>query len=160
MPISASGRLVEELTDEHATASSNATTALAGDALARAGRGLCLRRQTEGLKTPPMVWLGLIGMEDALRPGMDELMAEFHSAGVRTVMITGDQSATAYSVGHRLGCSGDKPLEIIDSVQPRQARPGDSEGRHQKHLGVRPRQPRPQAADRAGPAAGRARSWR
>ncbi|TAN51933.1 MAG: cation-transporting P-type ATPase [Methylococcaceae bacterium] len=66
-------------------------------------------------KLPELVWLGLAGMEDQIRPGMAELMDQFHQAGIDTVMITGDQSATAYSVGKRLGLSGDQPLEIIDS---------------------------------------------
>lgn len=89
---------------------------LAGDALRVLGVAYAYVDKTEDLKTPPLVWLGLIGMEDSIRPDMDRLMAEFHSAGVRTVMITGDQSATAYSVGSRLGLSGDAPLEIIDSA--------------------------------------------
>ncbi len=89
---------------------------LAGDALRVLGVAYAHGEKTEDLKAPPLVWLGLIGMEDSIRPDMDRLMAEFHSAGVRTVMITGDQSATAYSVGNRLGLSGDAPLEIIDSV--------------------------------------------
>ena len=63
-----------------------------------------------------LIWLGLIGMEDAIRPGMPELMAQFHDAGIETVMITGDQSATAYSVGKRLGLNHAKNLEIIDSI--------------------------------------------
>jgi magnesium-transporting ATPase (P-type) len=61
------------------------------------------------------IWLGLAGMEDSLRPGMADLMGKFHRAGIQTVMITGDQSATAYSVGRRLGMNHDKPLEIVDS---------------------------------------------
>jgi len=88
---------------------------LAGDALRVLGVAYALGAKSDDLKAPPLVWLGLIGMEDSLRPDMDKLMDEFHSAGVRTVMITGDQSATAYSVGNRLGLSGDAPLEIIDS---------------------------------------------
>lgn len=63
-----------------------------------------------------LTWLGLVGMEDTLRPGMAELMAQFHAAGIDTVMITGDQSATAYSVGQRLQLNHDKPLEIVDST--------------------------------------------
>jgi Ca2+-transporting ATPase len=66
--------------------------------------------------TRNLVWLGLVGMEDALRPGMDALMAKFHAAGIDTVMITGDQSTTAFSVGQRLGLNGNRPLEIIDST--------------------------------------------
>jgi Ca2+-transporting ATPase len=66
--------------------------------------------------TRNLVWLGLTGMEDTLRPGMDALMAKFHAAGIDTVMITGDQSTTAFSVGQRLGLNGNRPLEIIDST--------------------------------------------
>lgn len=64
-----------------------------------------------------LIWLGLVGMEDEIRPGMESLIAQFHDAGIETVMITGDQSSTAYSVGKRLGLNGvkGKPLEIIDS---------------------------------------------
>jgi Ca2+-transporting ATPase len=64
-----------------------------------------------------LIWLGLVGMEDIMRPGMVELMQEFHDAGIATVMITGDQSATAYSVGRRLGLSRqNEPLEMVDSM--------------------------------------------
>lgn len=64
-----------------------------------------------------LIWLGLVGMEDMMRPGMTELMQQFHDAGIATVMITGDQSATAYSVGKRLGLKGkNEPLEMVDSV--------------------------------------------
>jgi len=64
-----------------------------------------------------LTWLGLVGMEDMMRPGMAQLMEEFHDAGIATVMITGDQSATAYSVGKRLGLSRQgEPLEMVDSM--------------------------------------------
>jgi len=62
-----------------------------------------------------LIWLGLTGMEDALRPGVAELMDKFHEAGIDTVMITGDQSATAASVGTRLRLANNRPLEVIDS---------------------------------------------
>lgn len=66
--------------------------------------------------TRELTWLGLVGMEDSIRPGMAELIALFHGAGIETVMITGDQTATAFSVGRRLGLPRTKPLEIIDST--------------------------------------------
>jgi Ca2+-transporting ATPase len=46
---------------------------------------------------------------------MADLIASFHRAGIETVMITGDQSATAYAVGRQLRLSDDRPLEILDS---------------------------------------------
>jgi len=64
-----------------------------------------------------LIWLGLVGMEDVMRPGMAELMRQFHDAGIATVMITGDQSATAYSIGKRLGLNEENgALEMVDSM--------------------------------------------
>jgi Ca2+-transporting ATPase len=65
---------------------------------------------------PVLTWIGLVGMRDRLRQGMDRLMATFHQAGIRTVMITGDQSATAYAVARELDLSQGEPLEILDST--------------------------------------------
>jgi Ca2+-transporting ATPase len=64
-----------------------------------------------------LVWLGLIGMTDPIREGMEELIQLFHRAGIKTVMITGDQSATAYAIGRQLRLSGDEPLQILDSTR-------------------------------------------
>ena len=63
-----------------------------------------------------LTWLGLIGMADPMRPGMKELVARFHRSGIDTIMLTGDQSPTAYAIGKALGLSGDKPIEILDST--------------------------------------------
>jgi Ca2+-transporting ATPase len=66
-------------------------------------------------KTAGLVWLGLTGMADPMRPGMDKLMAEYHRAGIRTVMITGDQSATAQAIGRQLNLSEGRPLRVLES---------------------------------------------
>jgi P-type Ca2+ transporter type 2C len=58
------------------------------------------------LETRDLIWLGLVGMSDPLRPGIAELMGAFHRAGIKTVMITGDQSATAAAVGRDLALFG------------------------------------------------------
>src|SRR5208337_164662 len=63
-----------------------------------------------------LTWVGLIGMADPLRPGMKELVARFHHAGIDTIMLTGDQSATAYAIGKALGLSREMPIEILDST--------------------------------------------
>ncbi|HEY8218813.1 MAG TPA: HAD-IC family P-type ATPase [Methylobacter sp.] len=90
---------------------------LGADALRVLGTAYCITGDINGYKQREFIWLGLVGMEDVIRPGMEELMAQFHDAGIETVMITGDQSSTAYSVGKRLGLNGvkGKSLEIIDS---------------------------------------------
>ncbi|MHC1728212.1 MAG: cation-translocating P-type ATPase [Syntrophobacteraceae bacterium] len=64
-----------------------------------------------------LTWLGLVGMADPIRDGVKDLIPLFHNAGIDTIMITGDQSSTAYSIGKELGLSGGGPLEILDSTQ-------------------------------------------
>lgn len=64
-----------------------------------------------------LTWLGLVGLADPIRPGMRELIATFHRAGIRTVMITGDQSATAYAIAKTLNLSAEDELEILDSTR-------------------------------------------
>jgi Ca2+-transporting ATPase len=66
-------------------------------------------------KTEQLTWLGLAGMADPMRSGMDRLIAKYHRAGIATIMITGDQAATAQAIGEQLGLSGDKPLKVLES---------------------------------------------
>ncbi len=71
----------------------------------------------EGEEDPDhdLTWLGLTGMADPIREGVQDLMAQFHRAGIKTVMITGDQSPTAYAIAKSLNLSRDRKLEILDS---------------------------------------------
>ena len=62
-----------------------------------------------------LCWLGLVGMTDPVRLGMARLIASFHDAGIRTVMITGDQRGTARAVAKQLGLNGAAPLSVIDA---------------------------------------------
>jgi Ca2+-transporting ATPase len=71
--------------------------------------------QIEMLPGTNLVWLGLVGMADPVRKGVKELIGQFHAAGIDTVMITGDQSPTAYSIGKELNLSMEEQLEILDS---------------------------------------------
>jgi Ca2+-transporting ATPase len=64
-----------------------------------------------------LIWLGLVGMSDPVRPGVADLIKVFHRAGVETVMITGDQNTTAYAVASELDLSCGEPLEILDSTR-------------------------------------------
>jgi Ca2+-transporting ATPase len=63
-----------------------------------------------------LIWLGLVGMADPIRKGAKNLMIDFHHAGIDTVMITGDQSPTAYAIAKELELSRDENLEILDST--------------------------------------------
>lgn len=62
------------------------------------------------------IWLGLVGMADPTRKGVKELIGLFHVAGIDTVMITGDQTPTAYAIGTELDLSNGGQLEILDST--------------------------------------------
>lgn len=63
-----------------------------------------------------LIWLGLVGMADPIRKGVKELIAEFHQAGIDTVMITGDQSPTAYAIAKELELNRNTQIEILDST--------------------------------------------
>ncbi len=108
---------LEVLSEQHRQTILTWNERLGADALRVLGVAFCITGDVNGYKQQELIWLGLVGMEDVIRPGMAELMSQFHDAGIETVMITGDQSSTALSVGKRLGLNGvlGKPLEIIDS---------------------------------------------
>jgi Ca2+-transporting ATPase len=63
-----------------------------------------------------LTWLGLVGMADPVRTGVKDVIAKFHRAGIDTVMITGDQSPTAFAIGKELALSRNGPLQILDST--------------------------------------------
>lgn len=63
-----------------------------------------------------LTWLGLVGMADPIRPGVKEVIHGLHQSGIETVMITGDQSPTAYAIGKELSLSRTEELEILDST--------------------------------------------
>ncbi len=91
---------------------------MAGEALRVLGFARRFSENEESLEElSGLTWLGLIGMADPLRPGMRELVAAFHHAGIDTIMLTGDQSPTAYAIGKALGLSREKPMEILDSTR-------------------------------------------
>ncbi len=55
-------------------------------------------------------FLGLIALEDPVRPDVPAAIAECHAAGIRVVMMTGDHPATAISVARQAGLSTDAPV--------------------------------------------------
>ncbi len=66
-----------------------------------------------------LVWSGLVGLADPLRPGARELIRTLHAAGIRTVVITGDQALTAEHIGRELQLAGEEPLRILDAADLR-----------------------------------------
>jgi Ca2+-transporting ATPase len=87
-----------------------------------AGRGLRVLAVASGSVTRAeesalsgLTFAGLIGMFDPPAPGVADAIRAFRAAGIRTVMITGDQRGTARAIARDLGLdSGDLSLDGRD----------------------------------------------
>ncbi|HTY22666.1 MAG TPA: cation-transporting P-type ATPase [Desulfomonilaceae bacterium] len=91
---------------------------MAGDALRVLGVAYATRETDEPSdEGNGWTWLGLVGMADPIRDGVKESIDVFHGAGLDTVMLTGDQSPTAYAVGKELNLSNGKPLQILEATE-------------------------------------------
>ncbi len=55
-------------------------------------------------------------MKDPIRKGVKDLVGQFHQAGIDTVMITGDQTATAFAIAKELELANQNQLQILDST--------------------------------------------
>lgn len=76
---------------------------LAGDSLRVLGVAFKHVEQLDDKLPQGLVWLGLIALEDVLRPGVEGVIHDFHEAGIQTLMLTGDQKRTAEAIGDHLG---------------------------------------------------------
>jgi Ca2+-transporting ATPase len=111
------------LTDESRLEIEIENERMAGDALRVLGVAYAIIEQGQEEQpsehpTPNsgLIWLGLVGMADPIRNGVKGLIGNFHNAGIDTVMITGDQSPTAYAIGKELNLSRNGQIEILDST--------------------------------------------
>ena len=92
----------------------------ANDRMADEGmRVLGLARKTLATDAEPswddLTWLGLVGLIDPVRPGVREAIALCHQAGIRPVMITGDQGLTAVAVGRKLGLIRNGHVRVLEA---------------------------------------------
>lgn len=62
-----------------------------------------------------MVFIGLAGMIDPVRPEVSDAINECRSAGIRPVMITGDHRDTAVAIAKELGIISDESQAITGS---------------------------------------------
>lgn len=76
-------------------------------------RVMAIAMETSGsMREQGMIFLGLLSMQDPVRPEAVQAVADFEQAGVSTVMITGDHPDTAYSIAKELGIA-DSPQQCI-----------------------------------------------
>jgi len=105
------------LTEEERDLIEAENDSMAGNALRVLGVAYAVAAADESVEQESgLTWLGLVGMADPIREGVKESIVMLHRAGLETVMITGDQSPTAYAVGRALGLNNGNPLEILDST--------------------------------------------
>jgi len=62
-----------------------------------------------------LVWIGLVALADPVRPEAREAIDIFHRAGIRTIMLTGDQPETALAVAHSLALSRSGIIPVVES---------------------------------------------
>ncbi|MBL8819600.1 MAG: cation-transporting P-type ATPase [Planctomyces sp.] len=62
-----------------------------------------------------LVLLGLVGIEDPVRPEARNAIQLCHTAGIHTIMITGDQIATARSIADQTDLAGKNALALRGS---------------------------------------------
>jgi Ca2+-transporting ATPase len=71
-------------------------------------------------ETGGLCWLGMVGLADPLRADLPAMMERFRTAGIRPLMITGDQLGTARAVAERIGLVDGE--HVVDAGQlPEQA---------------------------------------
>jgi P-type Ca2+ transporter type 2C len=79
--------------------------------------GCAYAKDADADRNGSLIWLGLVGMSDPPRHGTRELVRLFQRAGIDTVMLTGDQPATARAIAEQLGLARDGDIELIDATQ-------------------------------------------
>ncbi len=72
-----------------------------------------------------LTWLGLAALEDPPRPEAREAIGACRRAGIRVVMVTGDQVATARAVASAVGLGAE--ADVVSGAELRQAVTGSPE---------------------------------
>jgi len=64
-----------------------------------------------------LVWLGLVALSDPVRSGVREAIAACRTAGIRTILITGDQAQTAAAIARDLGIAHNGHVRVAEAGQ-------------------------------------------
>jgi len=94
--------------------------------------GLAYRELPEGYDegdfAQDLIFVGLVGMSDPLRDEAKAAIATCRAAGIRTVMITGDQQPTAAEIARQLGIDRDLDGRPLRTIHGRELTGLDAEG--------------------------------
>jgi Ca2+-transporting ATPase len=104
------GGKVSPLTDEAKRMISETNGKFASQALrvlAFAYKPLASGRDVDVSDEKDLIFVGLQGMIDPPRDGVRSAIERCRSAGIRSIMITGDYALTAQAIAHQLGIKGD-----------------------------------------------------
>jgi P-type Ca2+ transporter type 2C len=83
----------------------------------------CQEHAPDAAPSGGLVWLGLVGLADPPRHGLKEVVAELHRAGVRPLMLTGDQAATAEAIAGALAMNGGGAVVAVQAPEFEAANP-------------------------------------
>ena len=89
------------LTERHRMQIRRATEEMSFQALRTLA--VAMKRGDAGPVERELTFVGMVGMEDPIRPEAAQAVERFRRAGVRTVMITGDHVDTAFAIARQLG---------------------------------------------------------
>jgi len=64
-----------------------------------------------------LTFLGIVGLEDPPREDVKQAIAACHQAGMRVIMVTGDQPVTAKNIGLAVGLVGDREARAISGKE-------------------------------------------
>jgi P-type Ca2+ transporter type 2C len=93
--------------------------AMAGQALRVLGFAYRINQAHDGGPLDGLVWVGLAGLADAVRPSSGPLVNTLQGASIHPLILTGDQVATARAIAGQLGLKDgedDAPV-VVDSIE-------------------------------------------
>jgi len=101
----------EELGESHRQQWSEMNAKLASQGLRVLGAAFKRTGSEQGDSYDGLTLLGLYGLMDPPRQGVGQAIASLHHAGIKVVMVTGDQLLTATNIAQTLGLGGGRPVE-------------------------------------------------